>query len=338
MQRTSREIAAYVGGELHGDASTVLSSVASLKNAGPADLSYAEDKFRDPAIASGAGCIVVGSGDFPGKTVIVTKHPKAAFARAALWLLAGPPRESGIHPTAVIAADATIGEHVKIGAGAVIEHGVRIGEWTTIEAGCYIGEKSRLGSHCLLYPHVVIYRDVDIANHVIVHAGAVIGADGFGFVKDGDRYIKFPQVGSVIIEDDVEIGANTCIDRGSLETTIIRRGVKLDNLVQVAHNVIIGEDTAIAAQTGIAGGSRIGARVLIAGQVGIAERVRLDDGTAIGAQAGIPNDKHIRSAGIVYWGTPARPIKDHLEQQAALTRLPALLREIAGLKAKVEQE
>jgi len=172
----------------------------------------------------------------------------------------------------------------------------------------------------VLYPRVVIYKDVTIGNRVIIHAGAVIGADGFGFVKDGAAHVKFPQVGRVIVEDDVEIGANTCIDRGSLETTIIRRGVKLDNLIQLAHNVQIGEHTIIAAQTGISRSSSVGAQCLIGGQVGIGEHAHLDDNTIIGGQGGVLNGKHVRG-GEVLWGTPVRPLKEFLLQQAYLARL-----------------
>src|SRR5262249_4342796 len=187
--------------------------------------------------------------------------------------------------------DAKIGDRVKIGAAAVIESGVVIGDGSIIEAGCYIGKGSTIGSGCTLYPRVVVYKNVSIGNRVIVHAGAVIGADGFGFVNDGKEHVKFPQVGKVIIEDDVEIGANTCIDRGSLETTVIRRGVKLDNLIQIAHNVTIGEHTVIAAQTGISGSSTVGAQCLIGGQVGVGEHAHIDDKAIIGGQGGILNGK-----------------------------------------------
>jgi UDP-3-O-[3-hydroxymyristoyl] glucosamine N-acyltransferase len=320
MKRTAQEIAAHIGGELRGDGLVALQSVASLKNAGPEDLSYAEDKFEAEVRGSRAGCVIVRSGDWPSKTVIVVPSPKVAFARAAAWLLSERGDDAGIHPSATVAPDARIGDRVKIGPAAVIEAGAVIGNSTVIEAGCYVGKGVRIGHDCTLYPRVVIYKDVTIGNRVIVHAGAVIGADGFGFVKDGDAHVKFPQVGKVIIEDDVEIGANTCIDRGSLETTIIRRGVKLDNLIQIAHNVEIGEHTVIAAQTGISGSSTLGANCLIGGQVGIGEHARLDDHTIIGGQGGVLNNKHIRG-GEVLWGTPVRPLKEFLLQQAHLARL-----------------
>ena len=320
MKRTAQELAEYVGGQLRGDGLVVLESVASLKNAGPNDLSYAEQKFKDEVGKSRAGCVIAQSGEWPSKTVIVARNPKLAFARAAAWLLTEAVDDVGIHPSATVAPDAKIGTRVKIGPGAVIESGAIIGSSTVIEAGCYVGKQTRIGEYCTLYPRVVIYKDVTIGNRVIIHAGAVIGADGFGFVKDGAAHVKFPQVGRVIVEDDVEIGANTCIDRGSLETTIIRHGVKLDNLIQIAHNVQIGEHTIIAALTGISGSSSVGANCLIGGQVGIGEHARLDDNTIVGGQGGVLNGKHVRG-GEVLWGTPVRPLKEFLLQQAYLARL-----------------
>jgi UDP-3-O-[3-hydroxymyristoyl] glucosamine N-acyltransferase len=320
MKRTAEEIAQFVGGELRGDGMTLLDSVASLKNAGPSDLSYAEEKFHCEVSRSHAGCILVRSGEFPSKTIVAVQNPKLAFARAAAWLLSETTDDVGIHPSATVAPNARIGERVKIGAGAVIEAGVSIGTGTVIEAGCYVGKNTTIGDQCTLYPRVVIYRDVAIGNRVIIHAGAVIGADGFGFVNHGAAHVKFPQIGKVVIEDDVEIGANTCIDRGSLETTIVRRGVKLDNLIQIAHNVEIGEDTVIAAQTGISGSSTLGAQCVIGGQVGIGEHARLDDKTIIGGQGGVLNGKHVRG-GEVLWGTPVRPLKECLLQQAYLAQL-----------------
>jgi UDP-3-O-[3-hydroxymyristoyl] glucosamine N-acyltransferase len=319
MKRTAQEIADYVTGELRGDGLVELQSVASLKNAGPEDLSYGEEKFHDDVAATQAGCVIVRSGNWSSKTVIITRNPKLAFARAAAWLLAEPLDDFGIHPSATVAPDATIGDHVKIGPGAVIESRAIIGNSTIIEAGCYVGKGTTIGDDCMLYPRVVLYKNVRVGNRVVIHAGAVIGADGFGFVKDGSAQIKFPQVGKVMIEDDVEIGANTCIDRGSLEATIIRRGVKLDNLIQVAHNVQIGEHTVIAAQTGISGSSSLGAECLIGGQVGIGEHARIDDHAIIGGQGGVLNGKHIRG-GEVLWGTPVRPLKEFLVQQAYLSR------------------
>ncbi len=319
MKRTVQDIAEYIGGTLRRNPTTVLDSIASLKNAGPSDLSYAEEKFQDDVGHSRAGCVLVRSGEFPSKTIIAVPNPKLGFARAAAWLLFEGGDDAGIHPSATVAPTARLSERVKIGANVVIEARASIGERTVIEAGCYIGRNTIIGADCTLYPRVVIYKDVRIGNRVIIHAGGVIGADGFGFVQDGEAHVKFPQIGKVIIEDDVEIGANTCIDRGSLETTVIRRGVKLDNLIQIAHNVEIGEHTVIAAQTGISGSSTVGSQCVIGGQVGIGEHARLDDRTIIGGQAGVLNGKHVRGREVL-WGTPVRPLKEFLLQQAYLAR------------------
>ena len=309
MKRTTIQLAEFLGGTLKGRPDLVLEKVASLRNAGPADLSYAEEKFHEDARASKAGCILVKSGDFPGQDIILVPNPKLAFAKAAEWLYTEANGETFVHPTAVIEPDVIIGKGTRIGPGCAVGAGVRIGDG------------------CVLHPRVTIYPNVEIGSNVIIHAGAVIGADGFGFVRDGDRYVKFPQVGRVVIEDDVEIGANTCIDRGSLETTVIRRGVKLDNLIQIAHNVDIGEHTVIAAQTGISGSTSVGDHSILGGQVGIGEHARLDSNTIIGGQGGVLNGKHVRG-GEVLWGTPVRPLKEFLEQQAHLARLPRWIEEI----------
>ena len=309
MKLSTLDLAKLLGGELKGRKDVVLEAVASLKNAGPTDVSYAEEKFHEEARASRAGCILVKSGEFRKQNVILVENPKLAFATAAARLYEEPPGITSIHPSAVVEPDAVVGKGTRIGPGCTVGAGVRIGEG------------------CVLYPRVTIYANVEIGNNVIIHAGAVIGADGFGFVRDGDRYVKFPQVGRVIIEDDVEIGANTCIDRGSLETTVIRRGTKLDNLIQIAHNVDIGEHTVIAAQTGISGSSTVGDHSILGGQVGIGEHARLDPNTIIGGQGGVLNGKHVRG-GEVLWGTPVRPLKEFLEQQAHLARLPRWIAEI----------
>lgn len=310
MNQTPRQIAELVHGELTGPEDLVLTSVASLRNAGPSDLSYAEAKFYGDAAQSRAGCLIVsGTAPLANRSVIVAKNPKLAFAKAAAVLLRKSESDPAIHSTAVIDPSAAIGSGSRVGAG------------------CVVGRNVKIGNGCVLYPRVVLYPNVEIGNSVIIHAGAVIGADGFGFVKDGERYVQFPQIGSVIIEDDVEIGANTCIDRGSLETTVIRRGTKIDNLVQIAHNVEVGEHTVIAAQTGISGSSIVGPHSILAGQVGIGEHARLDSHTILGGQAGVLNGKHVRG-GEILWGTPARPLREFLEQQAHLARLPKWIKEI----------
>lgn len=336
MKRTAEEIARFVGGQLYGDRKTIIESVASLPNAGPGDLTYAEEKYLDRVPESRAACILVSQGEYPGQTVIVVDDAKVTFVRAATWLLPSEQSTPGVHPTAIISPGAVLGDGVAIGAWTVVESGATIGDHTVLFPGCYIGKNSKVGSSCVLYPRVVVYRDVEISDRVIVHAGVVIGADGFGFVYDGSRHLKFPQVGKVVIEDDVEIGANTCIDRGSLETTVVGRGAKIDNLCQIAHNVRIGEHTVIAAQTGVSGSSTVGSHAIIGGQVGIADHCRVDSHAIIGAQCGVPSGKRVRS-GEVFWGTPARPLKDIKVQQAYLARLPKLAEEVEELKNVVNK-
>jgi UDP-3-O-[3-hydroxymyristoyl] glucosamine N-acyltransferase len=223
-----------------------------------------------------------------------------------------------------------------VGPHAVLDDGVSIGDNTVVHSGCHLARGSAVGSDSLLFANVVVYSNVTVGNRVVVHAGAVLGADGFGYVRDTDRYISFPQRGSLEIEDDVEIGANATIDRGSLGRTVIGNGTKIDNLVHIAHNVSVGANTVIAAQTGVSGSCRIGDDVVIAGQVGVADHVRIDSQSVVGAQCGIPSGKRIR-AGKVFWGTPARPLEDIKIQQAHIARLPRMAEELADLRKVIER-
>ena len=336
MKRTAGEVAEFLGCEVSGDAGAVIDGVASLGEAGAGDLSYAESQYLDRVSASRAACVLVPEGDFGPLTTIAVANPKVAFARAAYWLFPERRPAPGLHPTAVVGENVVLGEDVTIGPWCVIEDGVEVGESTTVQAGCYIAEGCRIGVGCRLHANVVLYAGSRLGDRVSVHAGAVIGSDGFGYVRDGDGYVKFPQMGRLVVEDDVEIGAGTCIDRGSLGSTVIEKGTKLDNLCHVAHNVRVGSATVIAAQTGISGSCTIGADAVLAGQVGVADHVRIDDGAEVGAQCGIPSGKRIR-AGEVFWGTPARPLKDIKIQQAYISRLPKMAKELKRLREEVEQ-
>lgn len=325
-----KEIAASVGAAVHGDDSVTISRVASATQAMPDALVFAEDEaaFGD-ALLSGAGAVLVteelaGAVGDGVKPLLVMRQPRLGFARAALLLRSSEQgQEAGVHATAVMAASAVLGRDVSIGAYAVIEDGAVLGAGTSIGAGAVIGAGVRIGEHCRVYPRVVMYPGVTLGDRVVVHAGAVLGADGFGYVRDAQtgEYLQFPQQGTLVLEDDVEVGANTTIDRGALEETRISRGVKLDNLVHVGHNVRVGKNVVIAAQTGVSGSSVIGDDAIVGGQVGIADHVEIGEKVILGAQAGIPSRKKIRGPGIVFWGTPARPIKDYLKELAALARL-----------------
>jgi UDP-3-O-[3-hydroxymyristoyl] glucosamine N-acyltransferase len=336
MTRTIKELADFLGCTLEGDGAALVSGVASPASARAEDLIYVEaPRHLDRAAASGAKCVVISPGlSMPGKTLLRAANPKLAFARAAEWLLPPSPIAQGIHPTAVIAPSAHLAPGAAVGPYAVIEDDVLIGAGTEIGAFCFIGRGTRLGEACRLYPRVTLYPGARLGNRVIVHSGAVIGSDGFGYVaQDGKRW-KFPQVGKVEIQDDVEIGANTTIDRGSLDHTKIGEGTKLDNLVHIAHNVSIGGNTVIAAQTGISGSAVIGKSVTIGGQVGIADHCEIEDAAVIGAQAGIPSGKIVRS-GQVVWGTPARPLDKFKKQFAWFSRLPELAERIKRLEGRV---
>ena len=337
MTRTAYELAEFLACTLEGDGTVQLSGVAAPDSAGASDLIYVEKgSHLARAAASQARCVVIAPElAIDGKTSLRAPNPKLAFAKAAAWLLAPAPIASGIHPTAVISPTAQLAKGVAVGPYVVIEENVRIGEGTEIGAFSFIGRGAQLGAHCGLYPRVTLYAGAQLGDRVILHSGAVIGADGFGYVAEEGKRWKFPQVGQVRIGNDVEIGANSTVDRGSLDRTDISAGVKIDNLVHVGHNVRIGENTVIAAQTGISGSVAIGRDVVIGGQVGVADHCRIEDGAVIGAQAGIPSGKTIRRGQIV-WGTPARPLQKFKEQFAWWGRLPQLAERVARLEEKAE--
>ena len=336
MTKTAGEVAAAIAADITGDASIVLSGVAAPERAGPHDLVYIDGaKHAERVAKSAALCVIADpTASIAGKTLLRHGQPKLAFAKAAATLLEHPPISLGIHPTALVAPLARIGKDVSIGPYAVIAEDVHIGDGTQIGAHCVIGAGCWIGENCRIHPRVTIYRGTRIGHRVEIHGGAVIGADGFGYVYGEGRHWKFPQMGIVEVADDVEIGANATIDRGSLDDTRIAEGVKLDNLVHVGPNVQIGAHTVVAAQTGISGSSTLGHHVVVGGQVGIADHCMLEDGAIAGAQAGIPTGKTIRS-GQTVWGTPAREIGKFKEAYAWYARLPELGARLKELEAEV---
>ncbi len=333
MTRTARELAQHLGTQLEGDPEARVAGLASPESAGAQDLIYvASPRQLERAAASAARCVIAAPEmSLPGKTVLRAANPKLAFARAAELLVPAPRVAQGIHPTALIAPTARLGPGVAAGPYTVIEDGVEIGAGSEIGAFCFLGRSVRLGERCRLHPRVTLYAGARLGDRVVVHAGTVIGCDGFGYVFGEGRQWKFPQVGTVEIGDDVEIGANTTIDRGALDVTRIGADVKIDNLVQVAHNVSIGEHTVIAAQTGISGSSVVGKHVSLGGQVGVADHCRVGDGAMAGAQAGIIANKAVR-AGQIVSGTPARPLDRYKELYGWLTRLPELAERLRKLE------
>lgn len=326
MARRTQEIAEFVRARLIGDGNVNLTGIASVQLAASGDLVFVQDeKNLEAALQSRASAVIAGdfaTGKKYSKPLLISEDPRLAFSRAAHLLRPKPERNPGVHPSAIVHAGARLGS-VVIDERVVISEGAQIGDGTWLGAGCVIGRDVRIGEHCELHPNVTVYPGTRLADRVIVHAGAVLGSDGFGYARDQKtgRYEKFPQIGRLEIEDDVEIGANATVDRGALVVTRIGRGTKIDNQVHVGHNVQIGTDVVIAAQTGLSGSAVVEDNVVIGGQVGIADHVRIQDGAILGAQSGIPSRKIIRGKGIVFWGTPARPIRQYLKDLALLARM-----------------
>jgi UDP-3-O-[3-hydroxymyristoyl] glucosamine N-acyltransferase len=327
MPLTLEEIAHAVGGRCAGDGKTQIAGVASVASAAATDIVFAEDDHSlEAALGSAAGAVISAEPPPPRdvkKPLLISHHPRLIFARVA-QLLHEPRRQSpGVHSTAVVHRSAKIGKHVSVGPNVILGEDCVLGENTRIGPGSCISNGVVIGSDCFIDTNVTIYSGTRLGNRVAVHAGAVLGSAGFGYVRDEQtgRYEPFPQFGRLEIGDDVEIGANATIDRGALDATIIGRGVKIDNLVHIAHNVIIGDNVVIAALTGISGSSVIEKDVVCGGQVGIADHVRIEEGAILGAQSGVPSKKVIRGKGVVFWGTPARPISEYLKELAVLARM-----------------
>ena len=337
---TVRELAEILGAVCEGDGGLEISGVASIETARASEVSFAAGK-KAAGLAAGshAGCLIVAH-DFPAdgaarRPVIRVTDPRSAFARVIAHFHPPEPVLPGIHPSAVIGEQVELGNGVAIGPHATIEARARIGDGTSIGPGCFVGQGATLGRNCRLAPRVTIHRGVTVGDRTILHAGVVIGADGFGFAMMAGRYQKFPQIGTVRIGNDVEIGANSCVDRATLGKTLIDEGSKLDNLVHIAHNCRIGKHVVIAAQTGFAGAVVIEDYAIIGGQVGIGDKARVESRAVLGSGAGVLTSKIVR-AGEVMWGTPARPLREYLEQLASLGKVPQLRREVRALAKRLE--
>ncbi len=320
---TTGELAALLGLSLRGDPARILTGAAMLEDAGPEQLAFAGGpRYFDAAALSKAGCIIAlpEFSAAAGQTVLESSQPRAHFARALTLLYPAAPIRPGVHPSAHVEAGAQIDSTAEVGPFVTIGSGARIGARVRIGAGCSIGPGVEIGDDCILHPRVSIYERVTVGPRCVLHSGAVLGADGFGFELAGAAYQKVPQVGVVRIGSDVEIGANTCIDRATLGATEIGDGTKLDNMVHIAHNCRIGKHVVIAAQTGLAGGVTIGDYAVVGGQVGVGDRARIEAKAVIGSGAGILTAKIVR-AGEPVWGTPARPLRQYLAQLATLARL-----------------
>ncbi len=327
------EIAELVGGELRGDGGIVITSVADIKGAVNGQISFFEK--AEPLPDTLASCVFVSklfAGEVSVATIVV-RDPKLAFAQLAAALHPTKFRGSQIHPTSEV-TNANLAKNIFIGAFVCIGNGSTIGDSTQVLAGVKIGDDATVGANCVIHPNVVIEDGCTIGDNIILHAGVVIGADGFGYVRDeAGSYNKFPQIGTVVIEDNVEIGANTCVDRGALGETRIGSGTKIDNLVQVGHNVQIGKRCVIAAQTGISGSTVIEDDCVIGGQVGFGDHARVQSGAIIGSQAGVLPGKIVRPG--VWWGTPIQPLDEYKRQNAHVKGIARLKDEVKELKRQL---
>ena len=333
MEFTAAAIAGFLKGEIVGDPEVKVNNIAKIEEGKAGDLSFlANPKYEHYLYTTASSVVLVNSDFVPSAqvraTLIRVKNSYEAFASLLTLVEQSKPRKRGIHPTAVIEAGAEIGTDVYLGAYVVIGEKCIIGDGSRIYPHVYIGDNTRLGKNCLIYQGAKIYHECIIGNNCTIHAGSVIGSDGFGFAPQSDsEFMKIPQIGNVVLEDNVEIGANVAIDRATMGSTIIRKGVKIDNLIQIGHNVEIGENTVMAGQAGIAGSSKVGKNCMLAGQVGIAGHLKIADGTKIGAQAGLNSD--IKEENSVIIGTPAMDYKQFMKSYV-------IFRKLTDLKAKVD--
>jgi UDP-3-O-[3-hydroxymyristoyl] glucosamine N-acyltransferase len=324
---------------LEGDGATLITGVNALESAAPGDLSFvASRKAAETAPNSKAGCLLAPAGfeNPAGRTLIRVADPRATFARLITLLYPDRRQPAVLHPSACIDSTAILGENVSVGPHVSIGARTVIGNQCQIGAGCAIGEDVVIGEGSVIHSNVTIYHGVQIGRRALLHAGCVLGADGFGFAFTGDRYEKFPQIGTVKLGDDVELGANTCVDRAALGVTSIGNGVKIDNLVHIAHNCQIGSHVVIAAQTGLSGGVVIGDYAVVGGQVGVGDKARIEPKAVVGSGAGILTSKIVR-AGQPVWGTPARPLREHLQQLASLAKLPEMRTKVKSMEERLEE-
>lgn len=334
MPYTAAEIAKHLDGEVIGDAALVLKGFAPADRAQPGDLTFAENENYFARAEQSAASAVIIDGPYASSRKVLIRVPSAriAFAKVLPLFFPEPVLPAAIHPTAIVPASAQVHPTAHIGAYCVLGEKVRIGARTVLHGGNHVGAGCVVGDDGVLFPNVTLYAGTEIGHRVRIHAGTVIGSDGFGYVLDAGVHRKVPQIGNVVIRDDVEIGANVTVDRGALGPTIIGRGTKIDNLVQIAHNVVIGENCLVVSQVGIAGSTRVGNYVILAGQVGIAGHLKIGNRVSVAAQSGVMNNI---PDGEKWLGAPAQPDRQTKRQMIAIQRLPDLLRRVHELEKKL---
>ena len=339
MEFTAKQIAEFIGGKVEGNEQAAVNTFAKIEEGQPGAISFLSNPKYTHYLYDTKSTIVLVNEDFEleqpvSTTLIRVKNAYEAVARLLQLYESMKPRKTGIDPLAFVSPKATIGSDVYIGAFACIGDGAVIGDGTQVYPHVVIGDGVKIGRQCLLYPNVTIYQGCQLGNGVTIHAGSVIGADGFGFAPNVEGYEKIPQIGIVVIEDNVEIGANTCIDRSTMGQTIIHRGVKLDNLIQVAHNCEIGENTVMSAQVGVAGSTKVGSWCMFGGQVGLAGHITVGDHVNLGAQSGVPSSLKANQTLI---GTPPMEPTPYFKSQAIFRRLPDMYKELSALRKEIEE-
>ena len=336
VTRTVTELAEYLGGVVQGNGEVVISGLGTLESAGPGALTFlANPRYASKVAETSAGAVLMApGGERYGRTAIEVANPYLGFAKLLTLFYTAPHEAMGVLPAAIVSKTATIGEGASVYPGACIGNNVTVGNRTVIYPGVVLYDNVTIGDDCIIHANAVVRDRCRIGNRCIVQPGAVIGSDGFGYAPDGNSYYRIPQVGIVVLEDDVEIGANSCIDRAAVEVTRIGRGTKLDNLVQIAHNCQIGENGMICAQVGISGSTKIGNHVTLAGQVGVAGHLTIGDNVLVGAQSGVPSSLPANAA---YSGTPTMPHKEWLKSAMIVPRLPELRKTVSALEKRVAE-
>lgn len=336
LTRTVKELADYLGGVVQGDGDVLISGLGALETAGPDALTFlANPRYASKVAETSAGAVLMApGGERYGRTAIEVANPYLGFAKLLTLFYTAPHEPKGVLPAAIVSETATIGEGASIYPGACIGRNVVIGNRTVIYSGAVLYDNVIIGEDCTIHANAVVRERCRIGSRCIIQPGAVIGSDGFGYAPDGSGYYRIPQIGIVVLEDDVEIGANSCVDRAAIEVTLISRGTKLDNLVQIAHNCQIGEDCMIVSQVGISGSTKIGNHVTLAGQVGVAGHLTIGDNVLVGAQSGVPSSLPANAA---YSGTPTMPHKEWLKSAMVVPRLPELKKTISALEKRVAE-
>jgi len=338
MQKKLKDIAKFINGELVGNGEVLIKGINGINEAGEGELAFIlNSKCEDLIGSTKASGVVVPKDvkkDFD-KPLIMVDNPSIAFSKIIDMILPDRiPHPKGIHPSAIVSKDARLGNNIALGPYVIVEEGASIGDNTILYPFCYVGKNTKIGKNCIIYPNVTIREEIRLGNRVIIHSGTVVGSDGFGYDTEDCVHVKIPQLGVVVIEDDVELGACVTIDRARFSKTVIGKGTKIDNLVQIAHNVTLGPNCIIAAQSGISGSTEIGRNVVLGGQVGVADHLKIGDFVVAGAKSGISRSFPAKT--VLFW-YPAKPVEKARNIIASIGLLPKLFERVRALEAKIKE-